>query len=218
MENEKMKNNGALNLYDVLKENYEMNSRVKAVYNKQKQLNDELFGYGKNYLSYSSDFAEIESILDLRKNLEFFFYKFLPFFIQDYLVRNQNEINSLDASKVAIYKYAAFNLHSFEKEVRTIYYYDNKTEYILPANYDNNFNELLIEFIKQYHLGTVKVDSKFTKGLKYYIDIDTSLKDLMYACYIGEEWVKHLEDGCLDLLSDYYNEEQLDSFKKTLHR
>ena len=116
MENEKMKNNGALNLYDVLKENYEMNSRVKAVYNKQKQLNDELFGYGKNCLSYSSDFAEIESILDLRKNLEFFFYKFLPFFIQDYLVRNQNEINSLDASKVVIYKYASLfpkNLFTF---------------------------------------------------------------------------------------------------------
>ena len=215
MENEKTKNNGILNLYDVLKENYEISRKTKAVYNKQKQLSDKLFKYSKKCLSYSIDFAEVESIIGLKKNIEFFFYNFLPFFIQDFLVRYQDGINSLDASKIDIYKYCAFKLNSFEKMAGTIYYCDNETEYFLPASHDNNFNELLIEFINQYHLGLVNVNSEDIKGLKYHIGIDTSLKDLIYACYIGQEWVKYLEDDCIDLLSDYYSEEQLKNYKKS---
>ena len=53
---------------------------------------------------------------------------------------------------------------------------------------------------------------------EYNVRIHTTLKDLIYACYIGQEWVKSLGEECIDILSDYYSEEQLASFKKTLHR
>ena len=67
------------------------------------ELYRELLNYGKESISYKNDFAQIESIVGLKKNLEYFFYDLLPYFIQDYLIRKQNEIDTLDASKNRIY-------------------------------------------------------------------------------------------------------------------
>ncbi len=208
--NNKPENNSIPDLYGIFKENYEINQKIKLANMKKDKVNYDLVNYGKAVLSYKNDFAEVESIIGLKKNLEYFFYVLLPYFIQEYLVKNQSEINSLDPSKYKI-----------STEFTLCYDYSgNKyiSKFILPSNYNNNFDILLIKFIEEYNLGTVKLlSSRF--GTKYYsISIEASLKDLMYACYIGKEWVKHLKDDCIDLLSDYYSEEQLDSFKKTLHR
>ena len=211
-----MKNNDDLNLYDIFKENYEIGQRVEAAHNKKKQLRDELFDYGSINIANRNQFNEVERIIDLKKNLIFFFSKFMPFLIHSYLLENHKDIKSLDASK---YKISAdFTLIYDEKSYKYIYY--GKSDYILPSDSDyNNFNELLVNFINDYHLGTIeKRKSDDTIELIYFITINTSLKDLIYACYVGEEWIKHIEDECLTILSDYYNEEQLASFKKTLHR
>ncbi len=207
----------ALYLYYVLKENYEMGRRRETINERAKLLDTELFFYGNDYLSYQSDFVEVESILGLRKNLEFFFSKFLPFLIQEVLRKNQTKINSLDAIEFAIF--SKFELYFWKKENKTIFYCDNHTEYFLPSNHDySNFDELLTTFIIQYHLGTVIENCNHPQGKKYYIAIDTTLKDLIYACYIGQEWVKALGDDCIDILSDYYSEEQIENYKKTLYR
>ena len=215
MEKEKMKNSEALNLYDVFKENYEIGKRTGELNEKCDILGSELFHYGSSYLDYQRDFAEVESILGLRKNLELFFYKFLPFLIQEKLRENQTKIDSLDASEFGIF-YRLY-LYFWEKESKTIYCDYSKTEYFLPSNHDDsNFDLLLKQFIIQYNIGKVAIHSK--EPLTYHIVIDTNLKDLIYACYVGQEWVKALEDDCVDLLSDYYNKEQLESFKRTLHK
>lgn len=206
----KIKNKSMPDLYDVLKENYEINKRTKA----KTELYRELLNYGKESISYKNDFAQIESIVGLKKNLEYFFYDLLPYFIQDYLIRKQNEIDTLDASKNRIY--FDFDLFYHKNECKYILLDANKTKYILPSDDNNNFEDLLAEFINEYQLHALV--SKDYMNQKYQIIITASLKDLVYACYIGQEWVKHLEDECLELLSDYYSEEQLDSFKKTLHR
>ena len=217
MENEKMKNNDDLNLYDVFKENYDIGRRRETVNERTELLNTELFFYGHDYLFYQSDFVEVESILGLRKNLEFFFSKFLPFLIYEVLRKKQTKINSLDASELAIF--SKFELHFLTKENKTIFYCDNHSEYFLPSNHDySNFDELLTTFIIEYHLGQVVENCNHPQGKIYYIAIDTTLKNLIYACYIGQEWVKSIGDDCINILSDYYNEEQLASFKKTLHR
>ena len=191
--NNKPENNSIPDLYGIFKENYEINQKIKLANMKKDKVNYDLVNYGKAVLSYKNDFAEVESIIGLKKNLEYFFYVLLPYFIQEYKISTEFILN---------------------------YKSDNKyiSKFILPSNYNNNFDILLIKFIEEYNLGTVKLlSSRF--GTKYYsISIEASLKDLMYACYIGKEWVKHLKDDCIDLLSDYYSEEQLDSFKKTLHR
>ena len=71
---------------------------------------------------------------------------------------------------------------------------------------------MMINFI--FYLPNLKIDKEDFLSKDYNINIEASLKDLMYACYIGEEWVKYVEDGCLDLLSDYYSEEQLKKYQR----
>ena len=216
MENEKMKNNGALDLYDVLKENYEISRRTKAVYDKQKQLKDELCEYGRHNSVNRNNFEEVLSVIGLKKNLYFFFYKFIPFVIQNNLLKNQNNIKSLDANE---YKISTnFNLTYKTSIYKHISYHDETIEFSLPYNSDySHFEDLIIKFIDEFNLGTIKIlNSQY--GLDCFILLETSLKDLIYACYIGEEWVKALEDDCVDLLSDYYSKEQLEGFKRNLHR
>ena len=180
-------------------------------------MNDELLNYSNAYSSCQNNFAEVESIIGLKKNLEFFFYKFIPFVIRDVLEKNQSKIKSLDARKFTIT--SSFELYFFENSYKSIFYHDSESDYSLPSDHDDNgFDELLIEFFTEYNLGDVINDSNNLENLKYFFEINVSLKDLIYACYIGREWIRYLEDDCVDLLSDYYSEEQLESFKKTLHR
>ncbi len=216
MENAKKMDKGALNLYDIYKESYEISSRVKAVYDKQKQLSDELFEYCNHNFVNRKNFEEVESVLGLKENLSFFFYKFIPFVIQNYLLKNQNSIKSLDANE---YKISTNFRLSYKTSIyKHISYEDENIEFPLPYDSDYyHFEEILIKFIEELNLGTIKMlNSQF--GLDYSILIETSLQDLIYACYLGEELVKVLEDECIDLLSDYFSEEQLANFKKTLHR
>ena len=206
--NSKIGNNSMPDIYDVFKENYEKNKESKA----KMELYNKLLNYGKESISYKNDFAEVESIVGLKNNLEYFFCDLLPHFIQDFLIKKQNEIISLDASENKIY----FDFDLFFHKNECKYILLNNTKYILPSDDNNNFEELLASFIKEYNL-CITVSEK-DMNQRYNIFIYASLKDLIYACYIGEEWVKYLEGECLDLLSDYYSKEQLDSFKKTLHR
>ena len=225
MEKEKMKNSEALNLYDV----FEKSSKIDVKFNKKQEIDGALADENNAYQSYQNDFLQIEKVLGLRKNLEFFFYKFLPLLIQNYILKNSHMTNSLDASKFTVI--SKFKLHYLskednrKKEDKKIYYYDNSTEYILPYNHDDNndftgrnFAEFIMEFIWEYNLGTYVAKGDFFDRYEYYVDIYASVKDLIYACYVGQEWVKALEDDCVDLLSDYYSKEQLESFKKTLHK
>ncbi len=222
MENEKMKNNGALNLYDVFKKSSEIGVRFNEKQESSKLLTNA-------YQSYQNNFTQVEKVLGFRKNLEFFFYKFLPLIIQNYVLKNSHMINSVDASKFTVI--SEFTLryitkeNNWEREDKKIYYYDNSTEYILPYNHNDkndffwgNFAYHILRFICEYKLGAYDSKGSLDDGYEYDVIIKASVKDLIYACYIGQEWVKALNDKCVVLLSDYYSEEQLENYKKTLHR
>ncbi len=157
---------GALDLYDVLKENYEISRRTKAVYNRQKQLRDELCEYGHNSVN-RDNFEEVLSVIGLKKNLYFFFYKFIPFVIQNNLLKNQMNIKSLDANE---YKISTnFNLTYKTSIYKHINYDDETIEFSLPYDSDySHFEDQIIKFIDEFNLGTIKIlNSQY--GLDYFI-------------------------------------------------
>lgn len=217
MEKEKIKNDEALNLYDVFNENREIGKIVETTNKQKEEEKRKLLAYSNNYLSYQSDLAEVESVLGLKKNLEFFFCRLLPFVARERLIKDQEKLNHLDVNQYIVP--IAFKLSFFKNENKSIYFYDTDSEYFLPSNRDDsNFDELLIDFVKQYHLGTINKLSSKPGELSYYFKIIIPLKDLIYICYLGEEWVNSLNDKCMDLLSDYYSKEQLENFQRTLHK
>ncbi len=167
------------------------------------QLKVKLSETSEDYYSTFYAYRKVERLVGFKRNLEFFFYELIPLYIKEKDDKDQ---------KISI----KLNLLFDDKTSKYFYSIDDDKFYYLPSQSHNWFDIFLITFINEYNLR--KTDEEDFLSKDYNINIEASLKDLMYACYIGEEWVKHLEDGCLDLLSDYYSEEQLDSFKKTLHR
>ncbi len=209
MDKEKIMNGDALSLYEIFKESKEAQNMEDEINDAIGRLQDKMIY--TNLSSYQKDFAKIESLIYLRKNLEFYFYQFLPFFIKKTILNSKKELDINDSVTFRHIFYCYPGGHRlFEAEDKLIY--------CLPAQINGKaFVFHLKKFITQYELG--KMDRRIPDNeYEYNVRIHTTLKDLIYACYIGQEWVKSLGEECIDILSDYYSEEQLASFKKTLHR
>ncbi len=177
-----------------------MNRKEKNfVINNIEQLKIKLSENSENYYSAFYTYREIARLVGFKRNLEFFFYELIPLYIKEKDDKDQ---------KISI----KLNLLFDDKTSKYFYAIDDDKFYFLPSQSHNWFDFFLITFINEYNLR--KIDKEDFLSKDYNINIEASLKDLMYACYIGEEWVKYVEDGCLDLLSDYYSEEQLKKYQR----
>ncbi len=209
--NSKNVDNSQLDLYDIFQENFAIKKRANEQIKKKNQLEDKIYKESMLFQIPRRDFAEVENIIALKKNLEFYFYELLPLFIQEAIIRGETQLESIDYNRLglSIKNDLYYILH---KSKFFVSQYDGHHYYFPSDSDDCKFNLYLKNFIEQYNLG--EMNEKFLSDNVYTVELQASFKDLVYACYVGEEWVKYLEDACIDLLSDYFNEEQLKSYKK----